>query len=70
MASSARVTDLAAERFDRLFAARETAQSRLADIDRRIAAECARYSDANGFNVRLSPEQVKRDLAAKAGRVS
>lgn len=64
MSSNAQVADLASERFERLFAARANAASKLADLDRRISAECARYSDTNGYKVRLTPEQIKRAMGA------
>ena len=56
------VTQLAAERFDRLEAERASLVAKLADVDRRRFEFCTRYSDANGYRVRLSPEQVRRCL--------
>lgn len=56
------VTHLAAERFDRLEAERASLVAKLADVDRRISSFCTRYSDANGYRVRLSPEQVRRAM--------
>lgn len=63
------VTNLDAERFDRIEAEREALLVRLADNERRMKAFCARYSDANGFNIRLRADQVRRDLAVKAERM-
>lgn len=62
MPTTAPITDLGGERFSRLLAARDAAQAKVADLDRRIAQECRRYSDANGYRVLLRPEQVTRHM--------
>lgn len=47
-------------------AEREALVRQIAALDVRIAAECRAYSDAHGFRMTLRPEQVCRDITARA----
>lgn len=67
MPNQAPIPSIAAERFDRLEAERASLVAKLADVDRRRFEFCTRYSDANGYRVRLSPEQVRRAMGRDGG---
>ena len=62
MPARAPIASIAAERFDRLEAERASLVARLADVDRRMSDFCTRYSDAHGYRMKLSPDQVRRSL--------
>lgn len=66
MATNApKIASLDCARFAKIEAEREILQSKLANNEAQMKDFCRRYSDEHGFNVRLTAEQVRRDMEAR-----